>query len=120
MKKLFFFATILLANFYYSQGASISWKKRIETPIVINSDTLKVKDEIKIKLGTNLDGSFKFVQFLNGMNEPIKSADSRASMMKQEIKFFKSADGVYYAFTKFFAINIEAALLSKEIEIIKK
>lgn len=36
-------------------------------------------------------------------------------MKKQEIKFFKEQDGTTYAFTKFFVVNIEAALMVKEV-----
>jgi hypothetical protein len=39
--------------------------------------------------------------------------------MKQPILFFKEKDGVIYAFTKYFVTNVEAALLSNEIEILK-
>ncbi|MDV3662485.1 hypothetical protein CMU51_00220 [Elizabethkingia anophelis] len=119
MKKILSICFTLVIISCFAQGASISWKKRINTPVVINGDTIKVKEELKVLLGTNIDGSFRFVQFLNGMNEPIKSADSRASMKKQEVKFFKSDDGVYYAFTKYFCINLEAAILAKEIELIR-
>ncbi|MCW2463345.1 hypothetical protein [Elizabethkingia anophelis] len=119
MKKIYILLASMFVMFCYAQGASISWKKRLDTPVILNNDTIKVKDQIKVLIGSNIDGSFKFVQFINGMNEPIRSADSRASMKKQEIKFFKSADDVYYAFTKYFCINLEAAILSKEIELIK-
>ncbi len=119
MKKLFSLFLIGFSIFTLAQGRSISLLKKITEPITI-SDSIKlsVDDEIKFTLGTNIDGSFKFVQMLNNFNEPIKPADSRATMMKQKIKFFKEQEGVYYAFTKYFVINIEAALLSKEIELI--
>ena len=121
MKKLFSLFLIGFTVFAFAQGKSISLLKKITEPITI-SDSIKlsVDDEIKLTLGTNIDGSFKFVQMLNNFNEPIKPADSRASMMKQKIKFFKEQDGVYYVFTKYFVINIEAALMSKEVELVKK
>ncbi len=119
MKKIFSIFLIGFSVIAFAQGRSISLLKKITEPITI-SDSIKlsVDDEIKFTLGTNIDGSFKFVQMLNNFNEPIKPADSRATMMKQKIKFFKEQEGVYYAFTKYFVINIEAALLSKEIELI--
>ena len=121
MKKLFSLLLIGFTVFAFAQGRSISLLKKITEPITI-SDSIKlsIDDEIKFSLGTNIDGSFKFVQMLNNFNEPIKPADSRASMMKQKIKFFKEQEGVYYVFTKYFVINIEAALMSKEVELIKK
>ena len=119
MKKLFSLFLIGFTVFSFAQGRSISLLKKITEPITI-SDSIKlsIDDEIKFSLGTNIDGSFKFVQMLNNFNEPIKPADSRASMMKQKIKFFKEQEGVYYVFTKYFVINIEAALMSKEVELI--
>ena len=121
MKKLFSLLLIGFTVFAFAQGRSISLLKKITEPITI-SDSIKlsIDDEIKFSLGTNIDGSFKFVQMLNNFNEPIKPADSRASMMKQKIKFFKEQEGVYYVFTKYFVINIEAALMSKEVEFVKK
>lgn len=121
MKRLFSIILIGFSFFAFAQGKSISLSKKITEPITI-SDSIKISvdNEIKINLGTNIDGSFKFIQLLNGFNEPIKAADSRASMMKQKIKFFKEQEGVYYAFTKYFVINIEAALLSNEVQLINK
>ena len=121
MKKLFSIFLIGFTVFTFAQGSSISLLKKITEPITI-SDSIKlsIDDEIKFSLGTNIDGSFKFVQMLNNFNEPIKPADSRASMMKQKIKFFKEQEGVYYVFTKYFVINIEAALMSKEVELLNK
>ena len=117
----FIITLLVFSIFTFAQGRSISLLKKITEPITI-SDSIKlsIDDEIKFSLGTNIDGSFKFVQMLNNFNEPIKPADSRASMMKQKIKFFKEQEGVYYVFTKYFVINIEAALMSKEVELVKK
>jgi hypothetical protein len=70
-----------------------------------------------LQLGSNQDGSFKYVQLLNNFNEPIKPADSKSAMKKQKVLFFKEQDGVMYLFTKFYAINLEAAVLSKEVVI---
>lgn len=110
---------MMMATLVWGQGQKISWKKKSTEPIILsNNDTLRVKQKIKFLLGSNTDGSYKFVQMLNNFNEPIKPADSRIAMMKQPIIFFKSQDDVHYAFTKYFAINIEAALLTKEIEIL--
>ena len=54
---------------------------------------------------------------LNSFNEPISRADSRSAMKRQKIKFFKEQDGTIYMFTKFYVINIEAALISKELSL---
>lgn len=119
MKKLLFLL-LLLPIFSFGQGRSISWNKKIKDPYVtIKGDTLNVGQTILVKEGSNPDGSFKYVQFLNGVNEPIKAADSRAAFKKQEVLFFKEQDGAMYAFTKFFCINIEAARSKQEIETIK-
>ena len=102
----------------FGQGKSISLVKKSKEPIeLINGVTLKVDDEIKIKTGSNADGSFKFIQDLNNFNEPIQNSTSRIAFMKQPIKFFKNENGVNYVFTKFFVINIEAALQEKEVEL---
>lgn len=114
------FLLLALPLLSFSQGKGISWNKKITSPyITTKGDTLKVGMIIFIKEGTNLDGSFKYVQFLNGLNEPLAPADSRAAYKKQEIKFFKEQDGTSYIFTKFFCINTEAALNREEIAIIK-
>lgn len=119
MKKI-----ILLLLFFpligFSQGRSISMKKKITEPyITMNGDTLKVGTTILFTEGSNDDGKFKYVQLLSGMNEPLYQADSRIAFQKQEIKFFKEQNGSYYLFTKFFCANIEAALNKKEIQIVK-
>lgn len=120
MKKLLLLL-VLVSSFAFSQGKSISFSKKIKEPyITIKGDTLKVGDNILIKEGSNEDGKFKYVQLLNGFNEPLYQADSRAAFQKQEIKFFKEQNGTYYIFTKFFCINIEAALNKNEFEKIKK
>ena len=104
----------------FGQGMNISMTKKSKEPVILSTgDTLKVKQTVFYKLGNNPDGSFRFVQMLNNFNEPIKPADSRVSMIKQPILFFKEKDGVIYAFTKYFVSNVEAALMSKEIEILK-
>lgn len=105
----------------FSQGRSISFKKKLYTPYAtMHGDTLKVDMDVLIKEGSNLDGTFKYVQLLNNFNEPLYPADTRSAFKKQPIKFFKEQDGSYYLFTKFYCINIEAAISKNEIEIIPK
>lgn len=102
----------------FAQSKSISFAKKIETPYVtMNKDTLNVDREVQLLVGSSSDGTFKYVQMLSMFNEPIEPANSKAAMKKQKIKFFKEQDGVTYLFTKYFVINIEAALLAKEINI---
>jgi hypothetical protein len=114
MKLLIFL--LVFPAFALAQGKNISFAKKSIEPIVTSqNDTLKVEQEIKIGIGSNVDGSFKYVSFLNSFNEPIKLADSRAAMKKQQVLFFKEQDGTIYLFTKYFVVNIEAALVSKEI-----
>ena len=103
----------------FAQGRSISLSKKSTAPITLNEQTVKVGDILHFHLGGNPDGSFRFVQDLNGMNEPIQPSGSRTAMMKQPIKFFKEKDGVVYAFTKYFVANIAAAVKTGEVEIIK-
>lgn len=119
MKKIILF--LLFVPFIgFTQGKSISLRKKIKEPyITMKGDTLKVDMQVLIKEGSNDDGRFKYVQVLNGFNEPLYQADSRAAFKKQPIKFFKNEDGTYYLFTNFFCVNIEAALNKNEIEILK-
>lgn len=121
MKKTILIMSIaLIPVLGICQGKSISFAKKLKEPIITSSkDTLKVDQEVKIGLGSNPDGSFKYVQLLNSFNEPVEPANSRAAMKKQQIKFFKEQDGTSYLFTKYFVLNIEAALMSKELIIIK-
>ena len=120
MKKLMFLVLAFCAILSYGQGMSISLKKKSYAPVFVENDSIKVGDIVYFKLGSNLDGSFKFSQDLNNFNEPIRQSGSKISMMKQPIKFFKEADGVVYGFTKYFVVNLGAAILSKEVEIIKE
>lgn len=121
MKRMMLTGLIgLLAFHVLGQGKNISLAKKSITPIVTRSgDTIEVGDEIMLFEGSNEDGSFKYIQDLNSFNEPIQSTKSRMAFKKQKIKFFKEQDGTTYVFTKFFVINIEAALHKKEIEITK-
>lgn len=120
MRKFILLLSLFCGVLLFAQGASISWAKKIKEPIVISTgDTIKVGQIIYYQLGANPDGSFRFVQDLNNFNEPIKQSSSRTSMIKQPIVFFKIKDGVVYAFTKYFVTNLEAAILAKEIEIIR-
>lgn len=120
MKKILLMGAIGLSVFSFAQGMNISWTKKSKEPVILSTgDTIKVNQVIQYKLGTNHDGSFKYVQMLNNFNEPIKPAESRFAMMKQPVMFFKEKDGVTYVFTKYFVSNLEAAILSKEIEIKK-
>lgn len=121
MRKLLLlvaFATISCATF--AQGRSISRQPKLSTPYVTDEgETLKVGTTLQLLEPTGAGNSFKYVQLLNKFNEPISPATSKVSMKKQPILFFKTEDDVMYAFTEFFCINIEAALYSKEVRIIK-
>lgn len=102
----------------FAQGKSVVFSPKLETPYICGSgDTITVGQMITLQVGSGIDGDFLYVQLLNSFNEPIKSADSRAAFKRQPVKFFKEQDGTMYLFTKFFAINIEAALLKSEIKI---
>ena len=121
MKRILAFTVLLVTTVAYSQGKSISLAKKITTPyITMEKDTIRIGDQAFVKAGTTSEGNFKYVQSLNSFNEPIQPAPSRMAFKKQEILFFKEQDGTMYAFTKYFVINIEAAIYSKEVEIIKK
>lgn len=120
MRTLMLILIALLPCMVLGQTKSISLKEKVKAPyITIKGDTVKVDSKIRLLLGSNPDGSFKYVQVLNNFNEPVQAAASRFSMKAQEVKFFKFEDETAYAFTKFFVINIEAALMSKEAELIK-
>lgn len=119
MKKAFICALFALSAIcVHSQGRSISLQKKITEPYITeNSDTLAVGSIIQL---LPCDGvEYRFVQLLNGYNEPVKPASSNVAMKKQPILFFKEQDGVTYAFTKYFCINIDAAIYAKEIRWIK-
>lgn len=114
MKKILF-VLCFLSGKALSQSNNIALAKKISDPVILSSgDTLKVDQVITIKMGSSPNGDFKYVRLLNSFNEPIKPADSRSAMKKQNIRFFKVQDGTTYVFTKFFVINIEAAIESKE------
>lgn len=118
MKKIILL--LLFTTFSFAQGASISMVKKSKEPLVLSTkDTLQVGSEIKLNEGSINDGTFKYVQLLNNFNEPIQLANSRAAFSQQKVKFFKEQNGVIYVFTKFFCINIEYAIRSKEVELIK-
>lgn len=124
MKKLIMMMAIMICfiNFFtfvsFAQGKSISLAPKILTPIVlISGDTIKVDDSITLLIGSGENDSFNYIQLLNGFNEPIQKAESRFAFKKEKIKFFKEENGVIYAFTKCFVINVEAAIIKQEIKI---
>ena len=118
MKYIYTLALLFICSDSFSQNKSISLAKKITDPYVTQTnDTVRIDDQVVLQLGSNQDGSFKYVQLLNGFNEPIKPADSRQAMKKQKVSFFKEQDGTTYLFTKFYVINIEAALMTKEIKL---
>ncbi len=121
MKKFILIGLISLFTINLSgQGRNISLVKKSKTPVITsNNDTIKVGTEIMVLEGSNEDGSFKYVQSLNFTNEPVKPASSRDAFRKQKVKFFKEQHGTSYLFTKFYVINIEAALHREEIRLIK-
>lgn len=117
---LSFAAIMLMSVAAFSQGRSISKRPKLTTPYVTESgDTLRVGTTIQLLDGVGTNNCFKYVQAINKFNEPIQPATSKCSLKKQAILFFKEEDEVYYAFTDFFCINIEMALLKDEIRIIK-
>lgn len=118
--KNIFYALVLFTGVSFAQGRSISLKSKITTPYTtIDKKIVNVSDKIVVKEGSNPDGTFKYVQVLNGLNEPIYQADSKSAYKKQLVLFFKEQDETIYLFTKFYCINIEAALNNGEIEIVK-
>lgn len=122
MKKIITTAVLaLIALVAFGQGRSISKLPKITTPYITEAgDTLAVGMEIQLLDGTGDRNTFRYVQLLNKFNEPIQPATSKAAMKKQPIVFFKEEDGVMYAFTDFFCINIEAALYKEEIRVVRK
>jgi hypothetical protein len=120
MRTALILVILLFTGNCFAQGKSISKAKKIMTPYITSeSDTLSVGQEVMLLDGTGTDGRFLYVQLLNGFNEPIQPADSRASSQKQKILFFKEQEGVTYLFTKFFVINIESAIRKGEFKIIR-
>ena len=119
MKKLLlFFAICFVPGFIFAQGASISRKPKIKTPYVTESGVkLEVGQDLRLLMPKGDENQFLFVMALNKFNEPIVPATAKMAYKKQPILFFKEEDGVTYAFTNFFSVNIEAALQVKEIEL---
>ena len=87
MKKILLLTTLVTSSFCFSQGASISWKKKIETPIIINStDTIKVDDEIRILLGANIDAVHTARQFGIGEDRAMDYvADSEGTALNYSV-----------------------------------
>ena len=103
----------------FSQGKNISLAPKVTSPVITSTgDTISVADEIMVLEGSNPDGSFKYIQLLNSFNEPIQPAGSNMAFKKQAVKFFKEQDGTVYLFTKYFVINIEAALSKDEVRLL--
>lgn len=103
-------ALVFCSVIAFGQGKSISREKKNLLPYVSQKgDTLKVGDAIMLTEGTGTNGQFLYINLLNGFNEPVKPADSRAASQRQPILFFKEQDGVTYLFTKVFVTNIEGA-----------
>lgn len=101
----------------FAQGRSISKEPKIYKPyITAQADTVHVGNTVLLKEGVGQNGVFLYVQMLNGFNEPISTADSRAAGQSQKVLFFKEQNGVTYLFTKYFSVNIEPALAKGEIE----
>lgn len=120
MKYLFVF---LLSSCFvcaaFGQGRSISTKKKITEPYITSGgDTIKVNTVVMLLEPKGVNNEYKYIQLLNGFNEPIKPANSGAAFKRQPVRFFKEADGAYYLFTKYFCVNIEGALMSEELKII--
>lgn len=119
MKKILFMVlcAMCVCTAAHAQGRAISLKKKITTPYITEAgDTLKIKTTtIQLLESTGDNNQYKYVSLLNGANEPIQPATNKHAFKKQPIKFFKSEDGVMYAFTEYFCINIEAALYVNEI-----
>lgn len=109
---------ISIGSFAYSQNMSIDREpKMVEPYITSKSDTLAVGNIIHLKTGKGLDEDFIYVKILNLDDTPIRLAQKKYASKKQYIKYFKEQDGVIYAFTDLFSINIEAGLIKGEIEV---
>lgn len=118
MKKHLLTAALTICSIAaFGQGKSISREKKNLLPYLSQKgDTLNVGDAIALTEGVGTNGQFLYVQLLNGFNEPVKPADSRAASQRQNILFFKEQEGVTYLFTKFFVVNIEAAFNKGEVK----
>jgi hypothetical protein len=118
MKPLLYTVSLSLCSVAtMAQGKNISRAPKILTPYVTQKgDTLQVGQWIALTEGTGTNGQFLYVQLLNGFNEPVKPADSRAASQRQAILFFKEQEGVTYLFTKYFVANVEAAFNKDEIK----
>lgn len=123
MRKHIIITAIALLTFgaaSYAQGRSISRKPKITTPYITEQgDTLKVGTVLQVLDATGDNNQFKYVQLLNKLNEPIQPATTKVSLKKQPVLFFKEEDDITYAFTEFFCINVEMALMKQEIRIVK-
>lgn len=109
-----FLGFIINAQTSYEYG-NVVMGKRVYEPIIVKKDTFYVDDKLKLGTGQNTNGEFRYVYYLNSFNEPIKKAGTRANHFEDKIKFFKYVQGKYYVYTKLFLIEIEDALISKEV-----
>lgn len=119
MKKILLFAAILLSLKASAQNKNISFIAKSFDPVIIGKDTFAVDKEIKLQMGTGINGTFSYIKLLSLFNEPLDQAGSDAAYKKQKIRFFKTSDGTTYLFTKYFVVNIEPAIASKEIVLLK-
>lgn len=64
---LIFTIAIIISDNALSQGKNISLARKMDGPYITTSkDTLVSGTQVIIALGSNSDGSFKYIQLLNG------------------------------------------------------
>lgn len=103
-----------------AQGRSISRVKKSTAPYVTDGgDTLRIGTPLKFGDNKGQGERYKFVQMLNKFEEPIQPATTRITGQRQPITYFKTQEGVTYAFTEYCCVNIEAALGNGEVTIPK-
>ncbi|NDV70302.1 DUF4468 domain-containing protein [Dysgonomonas sp. 25] len=112
------FLFISIGSLAYSQNMSIEREPKTTKPYITSKfDTLVVGNIIHLKKGQGLNGDFINVKVLNLNDAPVRLAEKKYTSKEQAVKYFKKQDGVIYAFTDLFCINIEAGLVKGEIEV---
>lgn len=92
-------------------------KKSVD-PIVINGDTIRVGDQIRLAEGSSQDASFNYVRFKTG-NAPVQSAYAYTNFEVMYFMKYKHADHPFIVAKQNYykvVINSLPAIQSKEIQ----
>lgn len=113
MKRICIVWFVVLCAF---SGNYLCAQKKIKSPIIFSTgDTINVNDVILVKKGTLPDGEYNFIKLTSGFNAPAKCEG-----YEQKIDYFKFSNGVHYAHTVGFVVDLEKAVNAHEANVITK